>query len=258
MSSSDVVIQVDNVRKVYQSGEIEVEALRGVNLQIKRGDFLAIMGTSGSGKSTLMNLLGCLDRPTSGHYYFAGDDVSNFNRDQLARIRGERIGFVFQGFNLLTRTSAIDNVMLPLVYSQKYKPKERRERAKKLLTKFGLGDRLDHHPNQLSGGQQQRVAIARSLINEPEVLLADEPTGNLDTRTGLEILAEFQRLNREDGQTIIMVTHDRDIANCCSRQVIMTDGQVVGDRRTTQPRDAAAELAAYLKSGRHLLLEAAS
>ncbi|MBY0586430.1 ABC transporter ATP-binding protein [bacterium] len=252
------MIQLDAVRKVYRSGEIEVEALRGINLVIKRGDFIAIMGASGSGKSTLMNLLGCLDRPTSGKYMFAGDDVSTLSRDALASVRGERIGFIFQGFNLLSRTSALDNVMLPLTYSRKFSSRQRREKAMQLLTKFGLGERYDHHPNQLSGGQQQRVAIARSLINDPDVLLADEPTGNLDTRTGLEILAEFQRLNRDEGQTIIMVTHDREIANCCSRQVVISDGEVVADRRTTQPRDAAEELVRYLAGNRHMVMEAAS
>jgi putative ABC transport system ATP-binding protein len=256
--TSDSIIHLEAVRKVYHSGDIEVEALRGINLQIKPGDFIAIMGASGSGKSTLMNLLGCLDRPTSGIYLFAGENVSTFSRDELARIRGERIGFVFQGFNLLSRTSAIDNVMLPLLYSKKFSIRQSRQKAMDLLTKFGLGERYDHHPNQLSGGQQQRVAIARSLINDPDVLLADEPTGNLDTKTGLEILAEFQRLNREENQTIIMVTHDREIANCCTRQVVISDGTVVADRRTPNLRDAAAELVQFLASGRHVLLEAAS
>jgi putative ABC transport system ATP-binding protein len=256
--TNDNIIQLDEVRKVYLSGDIEVEALRGINLEIKRGDLIAIMGASGSGKSTLMNLLGCLDRPTSGTYLFAGDDVSRFSRDALARIRGERIGFVFQGFNLLSRTSAIDNVMLPLLYSKKFSLQKRREKAMQLLSKFGLAERYDHHPNQLSGGQQQRVAIARSLINDPDVLLADEPTGNLDTRTGLEILAEFQRLNREEGQTIIMVTHDREIADCCSRQVVISDGTVVADRRTPNLRNAAAELARFLAGHRPLMQEAVS
>ena len=256
--SADVVILVDGIRKVYKTGEVEVHALRGVTLQIKRGDFVAIMGQSGSGKSTLMNLLGCLDRPTSGRYFFEGEDVSGFNRDQLARVRNDRIGFVFQGFNLLARTSALDNVMLPLTYSRKYAGRERVVQAKKLLEKFGLSDRLDHHPSQLSGGQQQRVAIARALANDPAVLFADEPTGNLDTRTGLEILAEFQRLNREEGQTILMVTHDRDIADCALRQVVMSDGRIVADRRTAKPRNAAAELQELVVRNTHVLLEAAS
>jgi putative ABC transport system ATP-binding protein len=256
--SADVVILVDGIRKVYKTGEVEVHALRGVTLQIKQGDFVAIMGQSGSGKSTLMNLLGCLDRPTSGRYFFEGEDVSGFNRDQLARVRNDRIGFVFQGFNLLARTSALDNVMLPLTYSRKYAGRERVVQAKKLLEKFGLSDRLDHHPSQLSGGQQQRVAIARALANDPAVLFADEPTGNLDTRTGLEILAEFQRLNREEGQTILMVTHDRDIADCALRQVVMSDGRIVADRRTAKPRNAAAELQELVVRNTHVLLEAAS
>jgi putative ABC transport system ATP-binding protein len=256
--AGETIIDIENVRKVYQTGEIEVQALQGINLDIKRGEFVAIMGASGSGKSTLMNLLGCLDRPSSGHYRFAGEDVSRLGRNELARVRNERIGFVFQGFNLLSRTSALDNVMLPLLYSKRFSVKVRKQRAIDLLTKFGLGERLDHHPNQLSGGQQQRVAIARSLVNGPDVLLADEPTGNLDTRTGLEILAEFQRLNRDEGQTILLVTHDREIANCCLRQVVMSDGVIVADRRTPHPRDAASELAAYIKSGRHVILEAAS
>lgn len=237
------VIRVADLHKVYDAGDLQVRALNGVDLEIYDGDLVALMGASGSGKSTLMNLLGCLDRPTSGEYYFCGRNVSNLSRDDLAKIRNERIGFVFQGFNLLSRTSAIDNVQLPLVYAAKITAKERRERAAALLKKFGLGERLDHHPNQLSGGQQQRVAIARALVNRPAIILADEPTGNLDSKTGLEILAEFQRLNAEERQTIVMVTHDREIANCCLRQIVMQDGQVVSDRPTSRPRDAAAELA---------------
>ncbi|HVJ79522.1 MAG TPA: ABC transporter ATP-binding protein, partial [Planctomycetia bacterium] len=199
------VIRVENVRKVFKTGDLEVEALKGVDLVVRDGEFVALMGASGSGKSTLMNLLGCLDRPTDGKYLFCGEDVGRFSRDKLAVIRGRRIGFVFQGFNLLKRTSALENVELPLTYATGVSNRERRERATRLLEKFGLGDRLNHHPNQLSGGQQQRVAIARSLVNRPDVLLADEPTGNLDSKTGLEILAEFQRLNSDEGQTIVMV-----------------------------------------------------
>lgn len=253
-----IVLQVEDLHKVYVTGEVKVRALNGVDLKIYEGDFVALMGQSGSGKSTLMNLLGCLDRPTSGRYLFDGVDVSNLKRDALAEIRNRKIGFVFQGFNLLSRTSAIDNVQLPLMYSGHVSTRERYRRAKMLLERVGLGERLDHHPNQLSGGQQQRVAIARALVNEPAILLADEPTGNLDSKTGLEILAEFQRLNAEENQTIVMVTHDREIANCCLRQIIMQDGQIVSDRPTANPRDAAAELRDLLVHRAHLPLEAAS
>lgn len=242
--SKTPVIEVIDVRKIYRTGDITVNALNGAHLEIRDGDFVALMGASGSGKSTLMNLLGCLDRPTSGKYLFCGEDVSNLSRDRLATIRNRRIGFVFQGFNLISRTSAIDNVQLPLIYSSDVSQKERYNRAKALLEKFGLGSRLDHHPNQLSGGQQQRVAIARALVNRPAILLADEPTGNLDTKTGLEILAEFQRLNSEEGQTILMVTHDREIASCCLRQIVMQDGRIVADHDTEHHRDAARELEA--------------
>lgn len=253
-----VVLEVQDLKKVYQTGEVTVNALNGVNLKIYEGDFVALMGQSGSGKSTLMNLLGCLDRPTSGKYFFEGKDVSNLSRDALAEIRNLKIGFVFQGFNLLSRTSAIDNVQLPLMYSAKVGKRERYRRAKMLLERVGLGQRLDHHPNQLSGGQQQRVAIARALVNEPAILLADEPTGNLDSKTGLEILAEFQRLNAEEGQTIVMVTHDQNIANCCLRQIIMQDGQIISDRPTAHPRDAAAELRELSLRRAHVPLEVAS
>jgi putative ABC transport system ATP-binding protein len=246
--SDGCTIRVVGVRKTYRTGDVEVEALRGVDLEIRDGEFVALMGASGSGKSTLMNLLGCLDRPTAGGYYFGGRDVSRLARDELAGLRNRRLGFVFQGFNLLKRTSALENVELPLMYSRSVAPRERRRRAVELLTKFGLGDRLDHHPNQLSGGQQQRVAIARALVNRPSVLLADEPTGNLDSRTGLEILAEFQRLNREEGQTILMVTHDQEIADCCRRQIAMRDGRIVADRLTARPRDAARELESLLQT----------
>jgi putative ABC transport system ATP-binding protein len=236
------IITVEDVRKTYKMGDMEVEALRGVDLVINVGDFVALMGASGSGKSTLMNLLGCLDRPTKGRYLFGGEDVGALDRDQLADLRNRRLGFVFQGFNLLKRTSALANVELPLLYSRTIKASERVRRATDLLHKFGLGDRMDHFPNQLSGGQQQRVAIARALVNQPDVLLADEPTGNLDSRTGLEILAEFQRLNREHGQTILMVTHDQEIADCCRRQIVMRDGRIVADRATPRMRDALEEL----------------
>jgi putative ABC transport system ATP-binding protein len=247
-TGSDVVIQVEVVRKVYQTGEHRVEALRGVDLTIRHGEFVALMGASGSGKSTLMNLLGCLDRPTSGRYLFCGRDVTTLSRDDLAALRNDQLGFVFQGFNLLKRTTALENVELPLVYSTKVSPRERKRRAGMLLDKFGLGDRKEHFPNQLSGGQQQRVAIARALVNRPEVLLADEPTGNLDSRTGLEILAEFQRLNEEEGQTILMVTHDQEIADCCKRQIVMRDGRIISDHPTTHRRNAAVELDAMLRT----------
>jgi putative ABC transport system ATP-binding protein len=245
---SDCVIQVEKVRKIYRTGDLEVEALRGVDLTVQDGEFVALMGASGSGKSTLMNLLGCLDRPTSGRYLFCGQDVTTLSRDELAQMRNDRLGFVFQGFNLLKRTTALENVELPLLYSKKVSPRERRRRALELLDKFGLSDRQTHFSNQLSGGQQQRVAIARALVNRPEVLLADEPTGNLDSRTGLEILAEFQRLNEEHGQTILMVTHDQEIANCSKRQIVMRDGRIVSDRATAVRRNAAKELDALLRT----------
>jgi putative ABC transport system ATP-binding protein len=245
---SDCVIQVEKVRKIYRTGDLEVEALRGVDLTIEDGEFVALMGASGSGKSTLMNLLGCLDRPTSGRYLFCGQDVTTLSRDDLAAMRNDRLGFVFQGFNLLKRTSALENVELPLLYSKKVSPRERRRRAIELLDKFGLGDRQSHFSNQLSGGQQQRVAIARALVNQPDVLLADEPTGNLDSRTGLEILAEFQRLNEEHGQTILMVTHDQEIANCSKRQIVMRDGRIVSDKPTPYRRNAGDELESLLKT----------
>src|SRR6267378_3903585 len=212
------LVRLIDVHKVYRTGEMEVPAVRGVSIEIKRGEFVALMGASGSGKSTLMNILGCLDRPTTGHYILDGADVSGLDRDRLADIRNGKIGFVFQNFNLLPRTSARENVELPLVYSaQPLTHSELRETADRVLASVGLAGREDHHPSQLSGGQQQRVAIARALINEPEVLLADEPTGNLDSHTGLEILGEFQRLNREMGQTIILVTHEPLVAEHACR-----------------------------------------
>jgi putative ABC transport system ATP-binding protein len=237
------IIQTIELHKVYDTGGVRVHALCGIDLEILDGDFVALMGASGSGKSTLMNLLGCLDRPTSGSYFFGGRDVSRLDRDELARIRNEKIGFVFQGFNLLPRATALENVMLPMLYAHRCSARERYRRAKAQLEKVGLGDRLDHHPNQLSGGQQQRVAIARALVNDPAILLADEPTGNLDSKTGLEILAEFQRLNEREHQTIVMVTHDATIANCARRQIVMQDGLIVSDRPTRRRRDAAGELA---------------
>jgi len=221
---------------------MEVPAVRGVSIEIKRGEFVALMGASGSGKSTLMNILGCLDRPTTGHYVLDGADVSGLGRDQLADIRNCKIGFVFQNFNLLPRTSARENVELPLVYSaQQLTHAEFRDRADRVLASVGLTGREDHYPSQLSGGQQQRVAIARALINQPEVLLADEPTGNLDSRTSVEIMAIFQQLN-ERGITVIMVTHEPDIAAYAKRNVMMRDGVILDDHLVSQPTNASSQL----------------
>ena len=231
-----------DVHKTYRTGEMEVPAVRGVSLEIKRGEFVALMGASGSGKSTLMNILGCLDRPTSGHYVLDGADVSGLDRDRLADIRNRKIGFVFQNFNLLPRTSARENVELPLVYSAQHLTNAQlREKADRVLASVGLGGREEHHPSELSGGQQQRVAIARALINEPEVVLADEPTGNLDSRTSVEIMEIFQQLN-ERGITIVMVTHEQDIAAYARRNVVMRDGVVLSDKGVTQRSAAEAEL----------------
>src|SRR5881398_3907088 len=237
MNNGAIVGLVD-VGKTYRTGEMEVLAVRGVSLEIKRGEFVALMGASGSGKSTLMNILGCLDRPTTGHYLLDGADVSGLDRDQLADIRNRKIGFVFQNFNLLPRTSARENVELPLVYSaQRLTNAELRERADRVLASVGLAGREDHHPIQLSGGQQQRVAIARALINDPEIVLADEPTGNLDSRTSIEIMAIFQQLN-EHGITIIMVTHEQDIAAYAQRNVVMRDGLILDDHLVSRRLNA--------------------
>jgi putative ABC transport system ATP-binding protein len=241
MNNGSLVRLVD-VHKTYRTGEMEVPAVRGVSIEIKRGEFVALMGASGSGKSTLMNILGCLDRPTTGHYVLDGADVSGLDRDQLADIRNSKIGFVFQNFNLLPRTSARENVELPLVYSaQRLTHAELRERADRILASVGLAGREDHPPSQLSGGQQQRVAIARALINEPEVLLADEPTGNLDSQTSIEIMAIFQQLN-ERGITVIMVTHEPDIAAYAKRNVMMRDGVILDDHVVLRRLYAAAQL----------------
>jgi putative ABC transport system ATP-binding protein len=235
------VVRLVAVHKTYRTGEMEVHAVRGVSLEIRRAEFVALMGASGSGKSTLMNILGCLDRPTSGRYVLDDADVSGLDRDRLADIRNRKIGFVFQNFNLLPRTSARENVELPLLYSAQHLTNAQlREKADRVLASVGLGGREDHHPSQLSGGQQQRVAIARALINDPEILLADEPTGNLDSRTSIEIIAIFQQLN-ERGITIIMVTHEQDIAAYARRNVVMRDGILLSDKVVTQ-RTAAAEL----------------
>src|SRR5437667_10179306 len=241
MNNGEVVRLVD-VHKTYRTGEMEVHAVRGVSLEIGRGEFVALMGASGSGKSTLMNLLGCLDRPTSGHYILDGSDVSGLDRDRLADIRNRKIGFIFQSFNLLPRTSARENVELPLLYSaQRLTNAQLREKADRVLASVGLGGREDHHPSQLSGGQQQRVAIARALVNDPEVLLADEPTGNLDSRTSVEIMAIFQQLN-ERGITVVMVTHEQDIAAYARRNVIMRDGLITHDHVVARRLDATDQI----------------
>jgi putative ABC transport system ATP-binding protein len=239
------VISVRDLTRVYQVGDIEVRALRGVSLDVEAGEFVAVTGPSGSGKSTFMHILGCLDRPTSGHYFLGGRDVSRLSRNELAGIRNHQIGFVFQGFNLLSRTSAIENVELPLLYNGRAsRTSERHRRATDALKLVGLEDRAHHYPNQLSGGQQQRVAIARALINNPSILLADEPTGNLDTRTSIEVMDVFQALNTERGITVLLITHERDIAEYGTRVVSFRDGHIVGDEKTARRRLAADEIAA--------------
>ena len=236
------VIQLDDVHKTYQTGEVEVHAVQGVSLEIQQGEFVAIMGASGSGKSTMMNILGCLDRPTGGRYRLDGVDVSELGREELADIRNKKIGFVFQGFNLLSRTSALENVELPMLYTRDHLTSHVvSEKATRALSIVGLADRADHHPSQLSGGQQQRVAIARALVNEPALVLADEPTGNLDSRTSVEIMGVFQKLN-ETGITIVMVTHELDIAQYTKRNVVMRDGRVVSDILVANRLNAQAEL----------------
>ncbi|MDP2137249.1 MAG: ABC transporter ATP-binding protein [Candidatus Didemnitutus sp.] len=236
------VVQLTDIHKTYHSGEVPVLAVRGVTLTIESGDFVAVMGASGSGKSTLMNLLGCLDRPTKGNYLLDGIDVSQLDRNQLADIRNQKLGFVFQGFNLLSRTTALENVELPMLYgARRMSGKEMREKAMQCLELVGLGNRAGHFPSQLSGGQQQRVAIARALINRPQVLLADEPTGNLDSKTSVEIMGVFQKLN-EQGITVIMVTHELDIARYCRRNLIMRDGRVVNDVQVADRLHATGEL----------------
>jgi putative ABC transport system ATP-binding protein len=234
------VITVEHLTKTYQLGEIEVHALRGVSVQVNKGQFVAIMGASGSGKSTFMNILGCLDKPTKGIYTLDGLDVGSLSRDELAQIRNHKIGFVFQGFNLLSRTSAIENVELPLLYGST-PSKTREEKAVHALGQVGLGDRVHHYPNQLSGGQQQRVAIARALVNDPSIILADEPTGNLDSRTSVEVMDIFQKLN-DNGITILLVTHEPDIAEFARRQIIFKDGRVKTDRINTSRKNAAEVL----------------
>ena len=225
------LIELRDIKKSYDLGEVQVNALAGVTLDIEQGEFVSLIGPSGSGKSTLMNTLGCLDRPTSGSYQLAGEEIADMSRDGRAHIRNERIGFVFQSFNLLNRTSAVENVELPLLYSKGIKQRERRAKAKELLDLVGLGDRLGHHPGQLSGGQQQRVAIARSLVNEPSILMADEPTGNLDSKTSREIISLFRELNDNRGITLILVTHDPEVADHAKRTIMLRDGLVVEDRK---------------------------
>jgi putative ABC transport system ATP-binding protein len=236
------VIQLDEIQKTYRTGEVDVRAVRGVSLTIQRGEFVAIMGASGSGKSTMMNIIGCLDRATGGRFQLDGVDVSQLNRDQLADLRNQKIGFIFQGFNLLARTAAVENVELPMLYRRNnLSSRDRRDRALKSLELVGLANRSDHFPSQLSGGQQQRVAIARALVNQPALLLADEPTGNLDTQTSIEIMGVFQKLN-DQGITIIMVTHELDIAHYTKRMVVMRDGLVVSDTNVENRLNAEREL----------------
>ena len=237
------VIAVEALTKTYVMGDIEVHALRGVSLAIDAGEFVAVTGPSGSGKSTFMHILGCLDRPTVGRYELDGHDVSRLSRDELAEVRNRKIGFVFQGFNLLARTTALDNVELPLLYGgARLGGSRRRQRAEEMLRAVGLSDRMDHLPNQLSGGQQQRVAIARALVNEPAILLADEPTGNLDSRTSVEVMEIFQRLNRENGITVLLITHESDIARYGDRIIKFHDGVVASDKANRARRSASGEV----------------
>lgn len=235
------VIQLDHIHKTYTMGDVEVHALRGVSLTINEGEFVAIMGASGSGKSTTMNIIGCLDRPTRGQYILDGEDVSEMSKDERADIRCQKIGFVFQGFNLLSRTSALENVELPMLYAGA-NGTTRHQRAMDALAAVGLAGREQNHPNQLSGGQQQRVAVARALVNNPALILADEPTGNLDSRTSVEVMEIFQRLNRERGITLVLVTHEPDIADYASRVVVFKDGKIKKDSLVATPRDAGEEL----------------
>ena len=235
------VIELDHIHKVYTMGDVEVHALRGVSLTIREGEFVAIMGASGSGKSTMMNIIGCLDRPTRGTYILDGEDVSEMSKDERADIRCQKIGFIFQGFNLLARTSALENVELPMLYLG-VDAAARHQRATEALAAVGLSGREQNHPNQLSGGQQQRVAVARSLVNNPALILADEPTGNLDSRTSVEVMEIFQRLNRERGITLVLVTHEPDIAEYADRVIVFKDGRIKSDRPVEHRRNAAEEL----------------
>lgn len=237
VQNDGLLIQIDHLTKVYQLGEVDVHALRGVTVLVSKGEFVAIMGASGSGKSTFMNILGCLDKPTKGSYLLEGIDVGKLSRDELAAIRNKKIGFVFQGFNLLSRTSAIENVELPMFYST-VSNKLRKSKAIEALDKVGLGDRVHHYPNQLSGGQQQRVAIARALVNDPSIILADEPTGNLDSRTSVEVMGIFQELNNH-GITIILVTHEPDVAQFAKRHIVFRDGKIKSDKINSNARIAS-------------------
>ncbi|MBX3443192.1 MAG: ABC transporter ATP-binding protein [Planctomyces sp.] len=243
------MIELTNIRKSYDLGEVKVDALKGVSLTIERGESVALIGPSGSGKSTLMNTLGCLDRPTSGSYLLDGEEVVTMSADQRANLRNRQIGFVFQNFNLLSRTTAVENVELPLTYTRGLSFRERRERASELLGRVGLGGRLGHHPSQLSGGQQQRVAIARALSTQPSILMADEPTGNLDTKTSQEIIALFKQLNEDEQLTVILVTHDLSVARAAHRKIVLIDGEIAADTPDFQTAQAAlarhdAEIAA--------------
>jgi putative ABC transport system ATP-binding protein len=242
---AEPLIRIVDLRRSYALGDVTVHALRGVTLEIAKGSMIAIVGASGSGKSTLMNILGLLDRPTSGQYYLEDQDVSGFDRDRRAELRNRKIGFVFQNFSLLPRTTALENVELPLLYNGRGSHiRDRHAKAMALLRAVGIGERAHHTPNQLSGGQQQRVAIARALVNDPELILADEPTGNLDSRTSVEIMEILQRLNRDSGITVLLITHEHDIAGYASRVVTVRDGRVVSDEPVESRRDAAAELLA--------------
>ena len=239
------LIELRDVEKIYDLGAVQVVALKGATFNIEQGEYVALMGASGSGKSTLMNTLGCLDRPTAGSYRLAGDEIATMSRDERARIRNDRIGFVFQSFNLLARTPAIENVELPLLYARHLPSRERRQRAQELLERVGLGDRLHHHTSQLSGGQQQRVAIARALVNKPDILMADEPTGNLDTHTSREVIELFGRLNQQSGLTVILVTHDQAVAHHARRQIVLRDGEIVCDTTDFSVAVAAIHAADY-------------
>jgi putative ABC transport system ATP-binding protein len=250
MVGASSLLALEDVTKVYQMGDVEVHALRGVSLTVEAGDFVAVMGASGSGKSTLMNIIGCLDRPTSGRYLLAGQEVSELDRDALAEKRNRTLGFVFQNFNLLSRTDAIENVELPLLYAGLH-TRERHARARAALERVGLGDRVHHHPNQMSGGQQQRVAIARALVSDPKVILADEPTGNLDSVTSVEVMALFQELSRS-GITIVLVTHEPDISRYAARVVVMKDGKIRSDRQQEPQRAEPAAAAAAAAAGGEL------
>ncbi|PIS27669.1 MAG: macrolide ABC transporter ATP-binding protein [Candidatus Marinimicrobia bacterium CG08_land_8_20_14_0_20_45_22] len=248
MENNENVIVTNNLTKVYQMGDVRIHALKGINLTVRRGEFIAIMGASGSGKSTLMNMLGCLDQPTSGDYFLDGENVNSLDRNEYAEIRNQKIGFVFQGFNLLARTTALENVELPLMYDRHNRIQEPQKAAKSALERVGLADRMNHLPNQLSGGQQQRVAIARALVTQPAILMADEPTGNLDSLNSIEIFGLFQTLNQE-GITIVMVTHERDFADYATRIVEMRDGRIRKDWIIQSRRNAQADLTQYKANG---------